>query len=381
VNLGSSFAVGVDEGRGFPSRSPLRRREGARNRAFEAHRAGHRTGSGPHLLRAKLDNTVWELEGIAFAVLSRGDLVLRLAGGDCARLGMGDLLFVPTAARCHLDARRRAAEATLLEVPESFVQRASALTGRRRTAEAPRSVALARNGEAASRRAGDLLRGIAATPGVNERPISLRLAASVVELLAIAAEIDAAVPGSAPRVRSSMRREQFLAIVAAARNAPLDALSLPALARRLGLSERHASRLFLEYLDRSFRDWAGDLRLEHARRLLTETEMAVTEVAAETGWRSLAHFNARFKRLTGSTPAAYRRIFQIDRTEAEPGGAPERRRAKWKAAKELAESPPEMGEERSATHRCSDAEIPRFRNELRAPVPRSAQRSREFRSG
>jgi len=68
--------------------------------------------------------------------------------------------------------------------------------------------------------------------------------------------------------------------------------------------------LFLEHLEQSYREWASDLRLERARRLLSETARPVIEVSAETGWRSLAHFNARFKRLTGFTPGTYRSKFQ-----------------------------------------------------------------------
>ena len=48
------------------------------------------------------------------------------------------------------------------------------------------------------------------------------------------------------------------------------------------------------------------LRVDRARRLLDESALPVIEVAAETGWSSLAHFNAVFRRHTGHTPTAYR---------------------------------------------------------------------------
>ena len=50
------------------------------------------------------------------------------------------------------------------------------------------------------------------------------------------------------------------------------------------------------------------LRLARARRLLLETDHSVLEVAGETGWSSLAHFNAVFRRRVGVTPSAFRSV-------------------------------------------------------------------------
>jgi transcriptional regulator GlxA family with amidase domain len=50
----------------------------------------------------------------------------------------------------------------------------------------------------------------------------------------------------------------------------------------------------------------AELRLARARRLLRDTDYSVVDVAGETGWRSLAHFNAVFRQRTGLTPSAYR---------------------------------------------------------------------------
>ena len=46
--------------------------------------------------------------------------------------------------------------------------------------------------------------------------------------------------------------------------------------------------------------------LERAKALLRDSEMTVIEVAGETGWSSLAHFNAVFRRRVGSTPSQFR---------------------------------------------------------------------------
>ena len=48
------------------------------------------------------------------------------------------------------------------------------------------------------------------------------------------------------------------------------------------------------------------LRIDEARRLLTETRMDITSIAIELGFSSSQHFASRFKNLTGRTPSDYR---------------------------------------------------------------------------
>jgi transcriptional regulator GlxA family with amidase domain len=104
--------------------------------------------------------------------------------------------------------------------------------------------------------------------------------------------------------RGLERRERFLHAVDALRGDSLDEISLPAFARRAGLSERHASRLFQLELGKTFSEHLVELRIERAKALLRGTGMTVIEVAGETGWSSLAHFNAVFRRRAAPRRAA-----------------------------------------------------------------------------
>lgn len=56
----------------------------------------------------------------------------------------------------------------------------------------------------------------------------------------------------------------------------------------------------------TFREFMSQLRLNRAKDLLRETDLPVIDVAAETGWRSLAHFTSTFGRRVGMTPSRYR---------------------------------------------------------------------------
>jgi transcriptional regulator GlxA family with amidase domain len=145
----------------------------------------------------------------------------------------------------------------------------------------------------------------------------LRFVSTLLELVALGAEAE---PGAAkPVFLRRTRTDSLLETLAAIQSEPLEGLSLPALAARLAVSERQASRLFQDALGMSFRAWATQLRLDRARRLLAQTDLPIIEVAGETGWSSLAHFNSVFRRRSGSTPSRYRRLH---RTECEDSTAP-----------------------------------------------------------
>jgi AraC family transcriptional regulator, regulatory protein of adaptative response / DNA-3-methyladenine glycosylase II len=83
--------------------------------------------------------------------------------------------------------------------------------------------------------------------------------------------------------------------------------SLPAIAQRLGITERHLRRIFQAHLGVSPIDWQTTQRLLLAKRLLTDTTLPVTQVAAASGFGSLRRFNAAFAERYRLTPGALRR--------------------------------------------------------------------------
>jgi transcriptional regulator GlxA family with amidase domain len=63
--------------------------------------------------------------------------------------------------------------------------------------------------------------------------------------------------------------------------------------------------------------WIAERRVDHARALLEDTAMSVTDVAFATGFGSLATFRRQFTRFTGTTPRDYRQTFRVDRSTAD----------------------------------------------------------------
>jgi AraC family transcriptional regulator len=83
-------------------------------------------------------------------------------------------------------------------------------------------------------------------------------------------------------------------------------LSLADLAEAVSLSPSHFSHLFKELLGQTPHGYLANLRLERARALLVETDLPITEVAGQVGFRSPGHFASAFKAATGVTPRAFR---------------------------------------------------------------------------
>ena len=83
--------------------------------------------------------------------------------------------------------------------------------------------------------------------------------------------------------------------------------SLPALAQRLGVTDRHLRRIFAVAHGVSPIDYLTTQRLLLAKHLLTDTDMAVTQVALAAGFASLRRFNAVFVARYRMSPSALRR--------------------------------------------------------------------------
>lgn len=86
-----------------------------------------------------------------------------------------------------------------------------------------------------------------------------------------------------------------------------EALALPALAARLGVTDRHLRRIFQAAHGVTPRDFIATQRLLLAKQLLTDTATPVTQVALASGFESLRRFNAAFAERYRMSPSRLRR--------------------------------------------------------------------------
>jgi AraC-like DNA-binding protein len=83
-------------------------------------------------------------------------------------------------------------------------------------------------------------------------------------------------------------------------------VSIAGAAKELGVSERTLQRRLLEE-STSFQRERAAAQVRVAQRLLRAREATLARVAVEVGCPSVQHFSALFRRVTGETPAAWRK--------------------------------------------------------------------------
>jgi transcriptional regulator GlxA family with amidase domain len=78
------------------------------------------------------------------------------------------------------------------------------------------------------------------------------------------------------------------------------------LARVSGVSAAHFARSFKEAFGVPPHRYLLTRRIERATALLRETDLAITEIAFQTGWSSLGTFGRTFRDVTGESPGELR---------------------------------------------------------------------------
>ena len=84
-------------------------------------------------------------------------------------------------------------------------------------------------------------------------------------------------------------------------------LPLPVVARRAGFSVPAFTRIFRQATGSSYLAYLRAVRVAHARKLLTTTELNIEQIAQECGFCSQHHLIRSFKKELGQTPGAYRK--------------------------------------------------------------------------
>jgi AraC family carnitine catabolism transcriptional activator len=81
-----------------------------------------------------------------------------------------------------------------------------------------------------------------------------------------------------------------------------DALPIPRICERVGLSQRQLDRLFAEFVRKSPVLYYRDIRLDRARSLVTQTDMRLSEIAVASGFSSQTHFSRAYRERFGLAP-------------------------------------------------------------------------------
>lgn len=68
-------------------------------------------------------------------------------------------------------------------------------------------------------------------------------------------------------------------------------------------------RYFKSRTRKTYIEYLNEIRVSHARKLLINNELGISQVGLESGFQNLSHFHRIFKNQVGVTPLAYRRNF------------------------------------------------------------------------
>jgi AraC family transcriptional regulator len=84
------------------------------------------------------------------------------------------------------------------------------------------------------------------------------------------------------------------------------AVALPAVADEVQMSYSHFSRAFKQSMGASPNVYMTEQRIERAKKLLSETDLRIADIALRTGFASQSHFTNTFRKLVWSTPKTFR---------------------------------------------------------------------------
>lgn len=87
----------------------------------------------------------------------------------------------------------------------------------------------------------------------------------------------------------------------------MEKISLKEFSEQFHLSEKYISRYFKEHFHITLSQYITHLRLEHAKQLLQDTDIPVTEIAMQSGYQNVSYFIRSFKKTYGVSPLKYRK--------------------------------------------------------------------------
>ncbi len=100
------------------------------------------------------------------------------------------------------------------------------------------------------------------------------------------------------------------------RNNPELPWSISAIADELYLSKSYLQKIYKSYFNKSIIEELISFRLEKAKKLLTETDMKIIDIAEECGYSTYNYFVRQFRNSEGVSPTEYRESKEAENNES-----------------------------------------------------------------
>jgi AraC family transcriptional regulator len=139
------------------------------------------------------------------------------------------------------------------------------------------------------------------------QPIAMLRHLSAALLVSCLAEIESAdsLPAATPRGHGVALVQEIQTFIA---DRASEDISLDFLAERFGTSRRHITRLFREQTGLSIAEFHRSKRISLARRMLTDTDLPVGEIAYRVGFESGSALSRAMRRTDDNSPSGIRRV-------------------------------------------------------------------------
>lgn len=107
----------------------------------------------------------------------------------------------------------------------------------------------------------------------------------------------------------------FLEIRNKIRLTPWHSWSINEICKSVSFSRSHVQHTYKQLFGVSITSDIQINRIEHAKRLLSSTDMTVSSISSSCGYENDVHFMRIFKKTVGVTPSKYRQLFSVSQDE------------------------------------------------------------------
>lgn len=121
---------------------------------------------------------------------------------------------------------------------------------------------------------------------------------------------------SSQKSRQVELSERILAYIRA--NVFQNSLSLDSIGDEFGLSPYYVSRFMAEQTGENLKNYITGLRMEEAKKLLTQTVLPLYEIVLRIGYLDVSSFIRKFKKEVGMTPGEYREKQSLSKKSQKP---------------------------------------------------------------
>lgn len=92
----------------------------------------------------------------------------------------------------------------------------------------------------------------------------------------------------------------------------MDNIKLETIAPLFGYNSSYLGKIFTKKVGIGFNMFVDKVRIEHSKKLLTETDLKVYEIAEKVGYRNVDYFHTKFKKYVEQSPAEYRKANNLE---------------------------------------------------------------------